>query len=175
MCYDSVGYTAENKLEVLYPFIKTATPTKKREEMLKEFVEEGKKRVLVAPVRYISKGHNIYPQEIYYITRNYSVVFLYQLLGRAHRHGSPWSEVCVHVHASSDLLRYVRPRIEPLHILLECMTRGFNDPVKAVKYFKKQFNKCPPPGNSNAQKSMNKWIQDNKVSLGRDTWKYILR
>jgi len=173
ICYNGIDYEMRDKLKTLYPFIGTEVPTKKREEMLREFVKEGNKRVLIAPVSYISKGHNIYPQEIYYITRNHSVALLYQLLGRAHRHGSPWSKVSVYVYVCYNTYRGEGKEL--LCILLECMARGSNDPVLAVKYFKKQFLKRPPPGKSNGQKSMNKWIQDNKESLKRDAWRFVLR
>lgn len=79
--------------------------TKKRIDILEKF-KQGKVTELVAPIRFMSKGHNVYPDTMYILVNcNLHRNTLYQLIGRVYRYGSPWRETNVHI-LFSDYIRF---------------------------------------------------------------------
>lgn len=71
---------------------------KKRITVLKQF-KEKEITELVAPITFISKGHNIYPDTLFILCCSEHTQYkrFYQLLGRIYRYGSPWKHVNVHI------------------------------------------------------------------------------
>lgn len=108
ICYDTLD-VLDKKLpgfRKLYPFISPTTTPKVRETLLETFgAYSAERTVLIAPARFVAKGHNVYPDEIYYFPDTASPKIAFQLIGRAHRHGSPWSKVRVHV-VYHDVAKY---------------------------------------------------------------------
>ena len=123
--------------------------------------EQDDRRVLIAPINYIAKGHNIYPDVVYMFSQSNvrAIKLLYQLIGRAYRHGSQWDKVEIHI-----ICPYYT--IAKYNAVLYIYSQGEgddNDKIMDAQYLAARVDRPAANGGyTKRQKEMNAYLLKNR-------------